>query len=178
MSLYSCSTGWLLEMQEDGSYLPFFGHTREQEMVWKELPSDIQAKILASNPTSSAVFTPHQTFRFNIDNWVIDVNEDGQCTINTMLRFNDATNSFVQTSDKHVIKTAITLPVKLKNTNLIAHATVNAVDEDVIGATANISFNGTGSVFDTANIYVVNSFLRISVYNNSGVFITIHGELA
>jgi hypothetical protein len=72
---YECKRGWLINMNDDGSYLPFFVKVREEDLVWKnDLNSDIFKTIISDMKTygfefTSDLQTPSPELHITCGNW-------------------------------------------------------------------------------------------------------------
>lgn len=77
-----CKKGWIITLNENGNYTPFFVNVREEDLVWKtdknnEIFSRIQKTLDNKNVKySSSFITPEPYLNIEVDDWQYEIKSD------------------------------------------------------------------------------------------------------
>lgn len=82
--IYKCKRGWLISMDEEGGYVPFFIKVRANDIVWTSKETDLFFKSIELNLKSfgydytAGIKTPNVEFEFKTGNWTYLISPDGK----------------------------------------------------------------------------------------------------
>lgn len=108
-----CSRGWLIDQQEDGTYLPFFVTVREEDLIWSTDIPDPGIEGILKNSDEYKIITPTSKYRIKRREWVADIYSDGSFDMSRCIPIQD----FFMYDEPRNIEASFYFPFYILNDN-------------------------------------------------------------
>ena len=181
MANRECLKGWILAPSPtDGVNVPFFVYVRDKDIQWDEsnLPENLNK--LSLKGTDREVFYPNYQWKFEFNNWIINLYQDGSYEA---IKKISVTDFFTYNTESN-LTAKIILPFEtINDKNFSIQSTIISSDDDITGSTISVA-PVSDNIIDNIDVILRNvtyhyreNFKTNGDYNNSYVNVSVTGKI-
>lgn len=181
MSTYNCKKGWLVYLDENGEYVPFFMHVREKDIIW-DSDSSFMNELIKKSPQFKGmdVNVIFPKIKCDKNGWEYVINSDFSFKARKKVHIGSS-NGF-SLIDNHTLLKELTIPFLINTRSSYINCMIdskNALLRNCIVSTKTPETDTfkTFEVYLTSRDEIPDDYDVTSTYVKSFVTITVEGHM-